>query len=127
VTFEPSRLASYDRDAILAEIRRVVGQFFGGQCPSRAEFDRFSRVHSTTVVKYVGSWPAAMKVAGIDYSLSRIDTADLVADLKKMLQLVGNTYFTEDFYLKKGGQYSPNTLKVRFGVHSALCVWHGIV
>ncbi|MGA2616809.1 MAG: HNH endonuclease [Thermoguttaceae bacterium] len=115
MTFEPSRLVSYDRDAILAEIRRVVGQFFGGRSPSHAEFNRFSRMHSNTAVREFGSWPAAIRAAGIEFSRSRINAADLVADLKKMLQVAGGKHFTEDFYQKNGGRYSVKTLKARLG------------
>ena len=120
MTFEPSRLVSYDGDAVLAEIRRVLGQFFGDRCPSRAEFDSFSRVSSSTVVKQFGSWAAAMGAVGIEYvrkkpTKPRIDTADLVADLKRILRMAGGRYFSTDFYLKNGGQYHPETIRRRFG------------
>lgn len=115
MVFEPSRLVSYDREGMLVEIRRVVLQHFDGQSPSHKEFNRFSRVHSATIVNQFGSWKAAMQAAGIEYVRGSVKTADLLADLRAILQKAGGTYFTEEFYRRNGGRYSVKTLKVRFG------------
>jgi hypothetical protein len=115
MAFEPSRLASYDRESILAEIKRVVKLFFPDKCPKHGEFNRFSRVHSSTVVREFGSWEAAMRASGLEYARSPLDRKALVADLRAVLHRAGGRYFTQDFYERNGGLHSVKTIKARFG------------
>jgi len=63
-SFEPSRLTAYDKESVFAEVKRVLDEHFPTRCPSHAEFDEHSRVHSQTVRRLFGSWPEAMRVAG---------------------------------------------------------------
>ena len=100
MAFEPSRLASYDRETLLAEIKRVLRQFGGGRAPTHEEFNRLSRVHSGTIAKQFGTWEAAMRAAGVDYARSRISSSDLEGDLRRVLEAAGGRYFTQDFYIQ---------------------------
>ena len=113
MAFEPSRLVSFDRETLLAEIKRVIRQFSAGRAPSHKEFNRFSRVHSATIVEHFGSWEAAMQAAGVDYARSRIARAELEGALRKVLQAAGGKYFTQEFYVQAGGRYNRTTLKKR--------------
>ena len=113
MAFEPSRLASFDRETLLAEIKRVVRQFSAGRAPSHREFNRFSRVHSSTIVKQFGTWEGAMRAAGVDYARSRVSTSDLEGDLRKVLEVSGGRYFTREFYVQAGGRYNAITLRKR--------------
>jgi hypothetical protein len=111
--FEPSRLASFDRDTLLAEIKRVLRKCGTGRAPSHKEFNRMSRVHSGTIVEHFGTWEAAMRAAGVDYARSRVATSDLENDLRGVLEAAGGKYFTQEFYIQAGGHYSVKTLKNR--------------
>jgi len=113
MAFEPSRLASFDRETFLSEIKRVVRQLGAGRAPSHKEFNRLSRVHSATIVKQFGTWEAAMRAAGVDYTRSRVPTSDLEDDLRRVLEASSGKYFSENFYVQAGGRYSSTTLKRR--------------
>src|ERR1035438_9431490 len=113
MAFEPSRLANFDRETLLAEIKRVLRQFGAGRAPTHKEFNRLSRVHSATIAKEFGTWEAAMRAAGVDYARSRVSSYDLESDLRRVLDESGGTYFTQEFYVQAGGRYSTTTLKKR--------------
>jgi 5-methylcytosine-specific restriction endonuclease McrA len=113
--FEPSRLASFDRDTLLAEIKRVLQKFRAGRAPTHKDFNRISRVHSATIVAHFGTWEAAMRAAGVDYARSPIATSDLEGDLRRVLDAAGGKYFTQKFYRQSGGRYNWTTLKKRLG------------
>src|ERR1035438_9569595 len=103
MAFEPSRLANFDRETLLAEIKRVLRQFGAGRAPTHKEFNRLSRVHSATIAKQFGTWEAAMRAAGVDYARSRVSSYDLESDLRRVLDESGGTYFTQEFYVQAGG------------------------
>jgi hypothetical protein len=113
MAFEPSRLASFDRETLLGEIKRVIQQLGLGRAPSHKEFNRLSRVHSSTIAKRFGNWEAAMRAAGADYARSRKTISDLEGDLRRVLKASGGQYFTENFYVQTGGRFNWTTLKKR--------------
>ena len=115
MSFEPSRLTAYTADAIVAEIRRVITEHFGGQPPKQSQFNKYSRVRSGTIYRRFGTWETAIRAAGYDYSRSRIPIAALRKDLKRMLDVADGKFFTCDFYVHNGGRFSPKTLKSRLG------------
>jgi len=82
--FQPNRLHVYTREALLAEIKRVVTFHFAGHYPTHREFNRFSRVHSATVAREFGSWGDAMRAAGFEYSSSRVRRAELEGNAQKI-------------------------------------------
>jgi len=67
--FELKTLTDYSDESLLAEIRRVASEFKGRRL-TLEEFDRLSRVHSTTLRNRFGSWPNALDRAGISESLA---------------------------------------------------------
>lgn len=113
--FEPERLAEYSDEAILSEIKRIAKTNFGGKCPRIVQFDKFSRVHSSTIRKRFGSWAEAMRLAGFSYGRHIYDISDLRIDLFRIRDLNGGRYFSQSFYERNGGKYSPETLIARFG------------
>lgn len=113
MAFEPSRLASFDRETLLAEIKRVLRKLGNIRAPSHKEFNKISRVHSATIVEHFGTWETAMRAAGVDYARSRIATSDLEGDLRKVLEAAGGKYFTQEYYFQAGGHYDCTTLKKR--------------
>jgi hypothetical protein len=99
--FQPNRLPTYSRPALLAEIKRVVAIHFVGHCPTHSKFNQFSWAHSATVVKEFGSWANAMRAAGFEYSRSRMRPTEVDDDPRKI---------TADLLLKelKSIAYKPN-------------------
>ena len=119
--FQPNRLQSYTRNALLAEIKRVISAHFEGFCPTQRQFNQFSRVHSATIVKEFGSWPVAMQTAGLKYSRSRYSitknkndipkiTPDLLLEeLKSIAQKHKGNIFQYDDYRRLGGKRARGT------------------
>ncbi len=62
--FELDRLAEYTNEAIIDEIRRVAALVEGCKLTKR-EFDRVSKVHSSTVEHRFGGWSAGLAAAGL--------------------------------------------------------------
>lgn len=132
IAFRPMRLPSYDEESVLAEIKRIVTQHFGGTVPRKEEFDRFSMVKSQTIRSRFGSWANAIRKAGFDYHGKSYEGKDLrranyseelmVADLQRIKELNCGQYFSQEFYKTKGGRYSVRTLTKHFR-----CSWQAIL
>ena len=126
--FRPNRLASYDEDSILAEIKRVIAQHFNGSPPSKEEFDKFSMVKSWAIRKRFGSWTNGIQKAGFEHRGKNYDGVNLrrekyseelmISDLQRIKELNGSQYFSQEFYRVNGGKYSVKTLKKHFN-----CSW----
>jgi len=65
--FQPKRLAEYDDNSIINEIKRVLSEYCENRVPKTKKFNRSSMVHSGTVTKRLGSWDKAMEKAGFKY------------------------------------------------------------
>ena len=121
MSFQPTRLPTYTREALLVEIKRVVGRHFAGLCPTHKDFNKLSRVHSATVVKQFGSWADAMRSAGFEYSRSRVRRTKSVSDLQRIspdqllreLKTIANkhkgTVFQYEDYRRLGGKRARGT------------------
>ena len=119
--FQPNRLTVYTRQALLAEIKRVVDTHLSGHCPTHKEFNKFSRVHSTTVTKEFGSWAEAIRAAGFNYSPHRVQVAEIEVDsrkitpdlllreLKSIAQKHNGAVFQHVDYKRLGGKRSITT------------------
>lgn len=126
MSFQPARLRTYTREALLAEIKRVVGRHFAGLRPTHKDFNRFSRVHSATVVKEFGSWADAMRSAGFESSratVKRIESGSdpqqitpdlLLSELKTIANKHEGGYFsmktTEDLGVSGQEEHSVSIL-----------------
>ncbi len=126
-SFQPARLPTYTREALLVEIRRVVGGHFAGLCPTHKDFNKFSRVHSATVVKEFGSWANAMRSAGFEYSrsqvrrtksvsaLQRISPDQLLRELKTIANKHKGKVFQYQDYRRLGGKRARGTFCKHLG------------
>ena len=122
VGFQPSRLTTYSRQALIDEIKRVVATHFAGLCPTQGEFNRLSRVHSVTVVKKFGSWADAMRAAGLERLRSRVRSAEveddhrrvtadlLLKELKSIAHKHSGVVFQYRDCRRLGGKWSNTTL-----------------
>jgi hypothetical protein len=130
--FRPHRLHSYDEGSILAEIKRVITQHFGGIPPRIEDFDKVSLVRSSSLRRHFGTWANAIRKAGFDYHGKNYEEMDLrranyseelmVSDLQRVKEMNGGQYFSQDYYLRNGGRYSVNTLKKHFN-----CSWETLL
>jgi hypothetical protein len=121
MSFTPTRLTDYSRDALLAEIKRVINGHFAGLCATHKDFNKFSRVHSATVAKVFGSWANAMRSAGFEYSrypdkcvetLSeplQITADQLLSELRAIAKKHDGIVFLYDDYKKLGGKRARGT------------------
>ncbi|MBZ0260559.1 MAG: HNH endonuclease [Hyphomicrobiales bacterium] len=62
--FELRTLTDYSDDSLLAELRRVASEYKGERL-THTEFNRLSRVHSSTLRARFGSWGAALDRAEV--------------------------------------------------------------
>ena len=69
--FSQGFLTSYDRNALIEEIRRVDRRTPDGHLTQK-EFHRFSRVSVSTIVSHFGSWAEALHADGLDQRYSGI-------------------------------------------------------
>lgn len=111
ITFELSRLSSYDNESILTEIKRVAA-LIDSPALTQSEFDKHSKVHSGTVRRRFGGWRKALMAAGLAdrYSGPRVSAKmktqaarsmsrdELVVELKRVAsQLSSQTLTVEQF------------------------------
>lgn len=87
--FELEHLSSYDETALIAELRRVAA-LVDRKWMSRAQFDKFAKVHSSTIGKKFGTWEAALTAAGLsdrfDDSAAAYNKEELLAAIRSVAQ-----------------------------------------
>jgi len=111
-------MQSYDRESIVAELKRIAA-VTGKQTVSSRDINRFGRIHSRTVIVRFGSLGKANEAADLDASPFRKWTNEellrVVTDLWNMtLKETGRSPIMSD--LKKYGfPVSAETISVRFG------------
>ena len=107
--FELDRLTDYSTANIVNEIRRVADLL--GLAPlKKREFDKESKVHSSTVIRRFGSWRAGLEAAGRgqlygggavtekmrDQKGRDLRDEDLLAELSRVAQALGRNDLTID-------------------------------
>ncbi|MDO8630614.1 MAG: HNH endonuclease [Phycisphaerales bacterium] len=120
--FIPDRLTGYSQSEIIAEIRRVVLEEFGGIVPSRDHFEKLARVSRVTIAKRFGTYREGLRQAGFTAHKPNprpIFTAEQVkTNLLEVLNRAKGYYFTQDYYRKNGGAYCEEVVKRRLGVRT---------
>jgi len=81
--FKPKTLLEYNKESIITEIKRVYQKYFKNKKMHIREFNKFSRVKGSTIIKKFGSWNNALKLAGIDNCKSYAD--EIKSDIKKVI------------------------------------------
>lgn len=99
--FELKRLPDYTDESLIEEIRRVA-ELVTHPTISRTEFQKHSRVHSSTLEKRFGCWENAMVAAGLsdrfDSSNKAVSKEDILAELRKVSDKLGvKTFSREQF------------------------------
>jgi hypothetical protein len=126
--FELERLQrNCGNDVILNEIRRVV-LLIDIPHVSRAEFDKYSKISSSTIVKRFGSWGASLGEAGLSNRYKglmvttrmrqqkgkRMTNTDLLNELCRVAQEIGTKALTIEQF-DKHAAISAETVRRRFG------------
>ncbi len=126
--FELDRLPrNCENDVLLNEIRRVASLI---DIPhvSRAEFDKYSKISSSTIVKRFGSWGAGLSEAGLpkrykgpritirmrQQNGKRMTNTDLLNELCRVAQKIDSKTLTIEQF-DKHAAISAETVRRRFG------------
>ena len=125
--FELTRLLDYDDAAIIEEIQRVAKEIDSHPLTSR-EFDKLSKVDSSTVRRRFGSWQKALEKAGVGHLYSgtvvtqsmksrcgkRHSKQDIIAELKRVSEILGSKTFVAKDY-DNIASISSSTVLRQFG------------
>ncbi len=86
--FTLTTLTVYDDKAIIDEIIRVSSITEPGLKLSRRIFNKYSKVHASTITKRFGSWERALELAGLldrfDSSNKKISRDEMIGELKRV-------------------------------------------
>ncbi len=98
--FELKTLTDYSDESLIAEIRRVASEFRGARL-TRQEFDKRSRVGSTTLTRRFGSWSNALDRAEISAELAprvkpQVTRAQVLAEIHAYTNETGTTPTLEE-------------------------------
>jgi hypothetical protein len=125
--FELDRLTDYSTTDIVSEIRRVADLLAITPLKKR-EFDKESKVHSSTVIRRFGSWKAGLEAARYGHLYGggpvtekmRVQKGrdltdhDLLEELRRIAQTVGRSDLTVDD-IKSHGVVGEGIFRKRFG------------
>lgn len=122
--FELRRLASYDDQALLAELRRVAA-LITTPWITQEEFDRHSKASSSVIRRRFGNWEKALEKAGFADRYSGRATAlrkrhvysdeDLIAQLKAIANKTGSDPLTVQRFNEHSILVNAETIRRRFG------------
>jgi hypothetical protein len=97
-SFELETLTEYDDQSLIAEHRRVATIIPHGK-PKRSEFDRLSKVHSSTLHHRFGTWRKALIVAGLgerfDDSTEAWSRDEVIHHLQPTAKDMGRNFVTK--------------------------------
>jgi hypothetical protein len=119
--FELERLTSYDENSLLDEIRRVAGLI---QVPkiSISDFDRYSKVHSTTLRHRFGGWREALVAAGVgdrfDDRSDEYSREEIIGHLQALAKQLGRSSVAKRELLSMAG-ISDRPIRRIFGSYRA--------
>lgn len=130
--FELSRLSTYDRDSMLAELRRVDALVPPELPLTGARFNEYARVDASTVKRRFGSWKAALEAAGLggrysgrsvtpkmqSQSARLMSDEELVGELQRVAATLGADCLTQPQFNDSSG-ISASAVVRRFGSWNA--------
>jgi hypothetical protein len=125
--FELTRLVGYSNAEIENEIRRVA-DLLGTAPLKKQEFDKKSKVNSSTVVRRFGGWQAALEAAGRGHLYGGgpvtekmrvqkgrdLSDDDLLAELRRIAQVLGRNDLTVDD-INNNSKVGEGLFRKRFG------------
>lgn len=87
-------------DELLEDLRRVA-QVVGKSTITKSSYDKYGQHYRGTVARRFGSWPAALKRAGLTPQLPTT-REDLIGDLRRVAHELGRNYISFVEYRKLG-------------------------
>lgn len=125
--FELNRLITYSDESLMDELKRVATLAISEKL-SKSEFDKHSKVHSTTIVKRFGSWRIALSMAGLntkyDDSNKKLSKSDIIEELKKVHKIICKSFTFKEF--KHHSNISSNSINKYFKGYSEALIEAGI-
>lgn len=129
--FELSRLGSYAREDVLAEVLRVAALLPPGPI-TRDRFDAVAKVSSYTVIRRFGSWRQGLAAAGLadryggptvsarmhNQPHRDVNDATLIAEMRKVAERLGSTSITRDQF-STNSEISSSAVERHFGSWSS--------
>ncbi len=125
-TFELKHLADYSHQAIIEEIRRVA-ELAGSGGLTLARFKKDSRVSPNTLRRRFGSWPGALKAAGVEHvyvprpgarksrtAARALSRDDVVQELRRVAALVAPETLTVESF-NSHSFIGADAVRARFG------------
>jgi len=120
IKFELEKLTDYSEEMLINEIRRVVNLLPDGKI-GIADFDRLSKVHSSTLRQRFGGWDKALEKAGFgkDSMLKQRRTKnEIIEKLQSIAKQLGRDNVTQHELAELGG-ISSRPIKRLFGSYRA--------
>lgn len=118
--FVLKRLPDYADETLIKEILRVA-ELVKDPTVSRTEFQKHSRVHTSTLEKRFGSWEQAMNAAGLsdrfDHSNKTISKEDIISELRRVSELLSQQVFSSKQF-NRNANFSDHVVRKAFGT------WH---
>jgi hypothetical protein len=98
--FELKTLAHYSNEKLIEELKRVAN-LVDKEILSVKEFDKHSKVHSSTIRKRFGGWKNALAKAKlnkrIDFSNEQVSKKELLTEIKKVHRIIGKPFTRKEF------------------------------
>jgi 5-methylcytosine-specific restriction endonuclease McrA len=122
--FELDRLASYDDEALLAELRRVAA-LVDSPYITRAAFDMHSKASSSVMRRRFGGWQKTLSRAGFEHRFSgavggsgrkarTFTDEELLAELRTVSEKLGGAPVTVELFSQHAAVHAE-TVRRRFG------------
>jgi len=102
-------------DEVLLDDLRIVARRLGNATLTKEDYDQHGRFSPATIHNRFGSWNRALKLSGLAVQ-KRVNIAreELLADLKRVADLLGTRIVTTSHY-KTHGKFSRDTFTREFG------------
>lgn len=118
--FEIKGLPEYTDEALINEIHRVADLIYKPKI-TKSEFQKYSRVHCSTIEKRFGTWSEALNVAGLSdrifAPIKPTTKEEIVSELQKVANLLGTKEFGKKQF-NANSIYSDHIIRKTFGT------WH---
>ncbi len=107
-----------DTKYLIADLKRVAEKMNMDNLTIAEYMNNSGKYSYLTYIIRFGTWGKAVQAAGLTYARkwrAKMTNEELIADLKRVAQIINKDSFSENDYKINGGKYNTCNLKVRFG------------